>query len=203
VKKGSLHWWLVAVGAASMAIAAGLWVTSSSDGLSSQLEYDHPFLQGYELGASPSHPDEQLFTRGSDLFLSSIYLWSDALSRVTLTRATLVTGACAVKPIEDKVATLSPHGPVSASYIPFGYGSIHVWEWELSEVHGFQFAPRERGLSFLVFSFSDPMDCPVHVRAIDIAYSTRSGMRTERLDLGGVDFIPTAKRGYYGTDVPR
>lgn len=188
--------------AAAAAVPAILWVTLSGSPAMVVYEHDHPFLQGYELGASPGHPDRQLFTKGSDLFLSSIYLWSDTSERVTLRGASLIAGACGVLPIETKVATLGPSGPADASYIPFGYGSIHVWGWQLSAVKGFEFAPREHGASFLVFSFSDPRNCVVRLGAIDIDYHTAAGNEVERLELGGVDYIPTDHRGFYGIDVP-
>jgi hypothetical protein len=193
---------MVALFGTSAVIAIGFWIAFSSGGAPARYEYGHPFLQGFELGASAGHPDRQLFTKGSDLFLSSIYLWSDSNRPVILKSAGLIAGTCTIKAIEDKVATLDPRRGSTSSYIPFGYGSIHVWGWELSVVGGHRFAPREHGSSFLAFSFSDPKNCAVRLRYVDIAYSSKSGSGIERLKLGGGEYIPTNQRGYYGIDFP-
>ena len=160
-----------------------------------------PFAQSYQIGASPQSPNQQTFTKGSDLFYSSIILTSVVKSPVYLLKAQANTGTCQMRPIETVIANpaASPSNGAS-SYFPFGYGSIHILGWPLFRLGNYRVLTGKNAFQFIVFSFSDPGNCMIRINSIDIWYRSSQGTGEERLLTGGMIFDPTNQPGMYGKD---
>jgi hypothetical protein len=164
-----------------------------------------PIEKGWEVGTYPGsgkYPDSQLFSKGSDLFLSTYDLWNLTSSPATLTGAAIVNGGgCQEVPIETMATDLLLSKPDSPN-TPFGYGSIHVLGLNLVPVDGFRLSPHSKAPDFVVFSFADPRDCQLRVDDFQIQYIVKGVAGVETLPTGGVIFRPTKLSGYFGIDHP-